>query len=74
MNLPARFATVCLRLRCHAGISKRRADSVVASLTSKFAVPAGKLQAYGSDPYSPVASNDAEEGMAKNRRVELVKQ
>ena len=55
-------------------LSKRRADSVVASLTTKFAVPAGRLQAYGSGPYSPVASNDAEEGMAKNRRVELVKQ
>ena len=55
-------------------LSKRRADSVVASLTSKYAVAAGRLQAYGSGPYSPVASNDAEEGRARNRRVELVKQ
>jgi len=55
-------------------LSKRRADSVVASLTSKYAVAAGRLQAYGAGPYSPVASNDAEEGRAKNRRVELVKQ
>jgi flagellar motor protein MotB len=29
---------------------------------------------FGNGPYSPVTSNDSEEGRAKNRRVELVKQ
>jgi len=33
-----------------------------------------RLKAYGSGPYAPVASNDSEDGRAKNRRVELVKQ
>ncbi len=52
---------------------RRRAEAVLAALTTKYAVPAG-LRAYGSGPYAPVASNDSEDGRAKNRRVELVKQ
>jgi hypothetical protein len=44
------------------------------ALTTKCAVPAGRLWAYGSGPYVPVASNDSEDGRARNRRVELVKQ
>jgi outer membrane protein OmpA-like peptidoglycan-associated protein len=55
-------------------LSRRRADAVLATLTAKYAVPAGRLRAYGSGPYAPVASNDSEDGRAKNRRVELVKQ
>jgi OOP family OmpA-OmpF porin len=55
-------------------LSRRRADAVLAALTSKYAVPAGRLRAFGCGPYSPVASNDGEDGRAKNRRVELVKQ
>ena len=37
-------------------------------------IEAAHLKAYGSGPYSPVASNDSEEGRAKDRRVEFVKQ
>jgi outer membrane protein OmpA-like peptidoglycan-associated protein len=55
-------------------LSRRRADAVLAALTTKYAVPASRLRSYGCGPYSPVASNDNEEGRAKNRRVELVKQ
>ena len=55
-------------------LSLRRADAVLAALTTKYAVPANRLKAYGCGPYSPVASNDNEDGRAKNRRVELVKQ
>jgi len=55
-------------------LSRRRADAVLAALTTKYAVPAARLRAYGSGPYAPVASNDSEDGRAKNRRVELVKQ
>jgi OOP family OmpA-OmpF porin len=55
-------------------LSRRRAEAVLAALTTKYAVPAGRLRAYGSGPYAPVASNDSEDGRAKNRRVELVKQ
>jgi outer membrane protein OmpA-like peptidoglycan-associated protein len=55
-------------------LSRRRAEAVLAALSTKYAVPAVRLRAYGCGPYSPVASNDSEDGRAKNRRVELVKQ
>jgi len=53
-------------------LSEARAKAVVAALTAK-GVAASRLSAYGCGPLAPVASNDAEEGRAKNRRVELVK-
>jgi OmpA-OmpF porin, OOP family len=53
-------------------LSHRRATSVVAELTSKFGIGANRLDAFGCGIYSPVASNEAETGRAKNRRVELV--
>jgi flagellar motor protein MotB len=55
-------------------LSRRRAEAVLTALTTKYGVPAAKLRALGDGPSAPVASNDAEEGRAKNRRVELVKQ
>jgi outer membrane protein OmpA-like peptidoglycan-associated protein len=55
-------------------LSRRRADSVLAALTTKYSVSAARLRALGDGPSAPVASNDTEDGRAKNRRVELVKQ
>ena len=55
-------------------LSQDRAQSVVQTLIKTHGIEAARLKAYGSGPYSPVASNDTEEGRAKNRRVELVKQ
>jgi outer membrane protein OmpA-like peptidoglycan-associated protein len=55
-------------------LSRKRADAVLAALTTKYGVSASRLRSYGCGPYSPVASNDSEDGRAKNRRVELVKQ
>ena len=37
-------------------------------------VDAKRLSPHGNGPFAPVASNDTEDGRAKNRRVELVKQ
>ncbi|HWB87354.1 MAG TPA: OmpA family protein, partial [Bryobacteraceae bacterium] len=54
-------------------LSRRRAAAVTRELTSKYGVAANRLDAFGCGPYAPAASNDAEEGRAKNRRVELVK-
>jgi len=55
-------------------LSKERADAVVNSLTVNYGVSPDRLKAYGVASLAPVASNDTEEGKAKNRRVELVKQ
>ncbi len=54
-------------------LSQARADAVVQELVAN-GIPAARLKAFGNGPYAPVASNDAESGRAKNRRVELVKQ
>jgi OmpA-OmpF porin, OOP family len=61
-------------LAANIDLSKRRAAAVVASLTTKYGIPAAQLQPYGDGPYAPIASNDSEDGRTLNRRVELVKQ
>ena len=55
-------------------LSKDRADAVVGALVTKYGIAATRLKSFGVASLSPVASNDTEEGKAKNRRVELVKQ
>jgi OOP family OmpA-OmpF porin len=55
-------------------LSKDRADAVVNVLTSKHGIAATRLKSYGVASLSPVESNDTEDGKARNRRVELVKQ
>ena len=49
-------------------LSQGRAQAVVQALIKTHGIEAARLKAYGSGPYSPVASNDAEEGRAENRR------
>jgi outer membrane protein OmpA-like peptidoglycan-associated protein len=53
-------------------LSRRRAASVVRELTGKLGVDAARLDSFGCGLYAPVASNETEDGRAKNRRVELV--
>jgi len=55
-------------------LSQRRAKAVVETLVSKYGVDAKRLKAYGVGSLAPVVSNSTEDGRAKNRRVELVKQ
>ena len=55
-------------------LSQARAESVVQALVGKHGIAAARLAGRGVGPLAPVASNDSEEGRAKNRRVELVKQ
>ncbi len=55
-------------------LSDARAAAVMQSLISEHGVAAGRLRAHGCGQFAPIASNDAEAGRAKNRRVELVKQ
>jgi OOP family OmpA-OmpF porin len=55
-------------------LSQARAESVVQALVSQHGVAAARLKGHGVGPLAPVATNDTEEGRAKNRRVELVKE
>jgi len=55
-------------------LSQDRAEAVLQALVRDQGIAAARLRAYGCGQFSPVASNDTEEGRAKNRRVELVKQ
>lgn len=55
-------------------LSQKRAESVIRVLAAEYKVDAKRLSAKGVASYSPAASNDAETGREKNRRVELVKQ
>jgi outer membrane protein OmpA-like peptidoglycan-associated protein len=55
-------------------LSKDRADAVVNSLITRYGITPERLKSYGVASLAPVVSNDTEEGRAKNRRVELVKQ
>ncbi len=55
-------------------LSQARAEAVVKALTGTHGVAAARLRPYGVASLAPVASNAAEEGRAKNRRVELVQQ
>jgi OmpA-OmpF porin, OOP family len=55
-------------------LSHRRAEAVVKDLTTRHGIASARLRAAGIGPLAPVAPNETEEGRAKNRRVELVKQ
>jgi len=54
------------------GLSKKRADAVVAALAREYGIAANRLTPNGVAYLAPVAANTTEEGRAKNRRVELV--
>jgi outer membrane protein OmpA-like peptidoglycan-associated protein len=44
------------------------------ALTRDHSIAGSRLTFFGCGPFAPLASNDSEDGKAKNRRVELVKQ
>jgi len=52
-------------------LSRRRAASVVAALVSQYGIAADRLTTEGAGMTQPIASNDTEDGRARNRRVEL---
>lgn len=53
-------------------LAQRRAQAVVAALTTQYGVAGRRLEARGVGPLAPVAPNKTEDGRARNRRVELV--
>jgi len=54
-------------------LSKRRAEAVVKALTANQGADAKRMRGAGVGMLAPAATNDTEEGRAKNRRVEIVK-
>ncbi len=55
-------------------LSQARAEAVLKALVAEHGIAPARLRSFGCGQFSPVASNDGDEGRAKNRRVELVKQ
>jgi len=54
-------------------LSKRRAESVKASLVKNFGIDASRLETDGKGASQPVDNNTTPEGKANNRRVEFIK-
>jgi flagellar motor protein MotB len=52
-------------------LSKKRAQAVADFLVKKGYLKASKIVVDGKGGSEPIASNDTEEGKAKNRRVEI---
>jgi chemotaxis protein MotB len=53
-------------------LSVARSIALLELLSGRFQVPPGRLSIAGYADYAPVASNDTEEGRARNRRVDIV--
>ena len=54
-------------------LSKRRAESVMNELSSRFGIDASRMQAEGAGESNPAAPNDTPSNKAMNRRVEFIK-
>ena len=52
-------------------LAQARAEVVVTAVTTTHGIAATRLKGYGLGPLAPVASNDTDDGRAKNRRVEV---
>jgi outer membrane protein OmpA-like peptidoglycan-associated protein len=53
-------------------LSHRRAQAVIAYLNRRASIESDRMMAKGLGKSQPIASNDTEEGRAKNRRVQIV--
>jgi outer membrane protein OmpA-like peptidoglycan-associated protein len=62
------------KLDYNLSLSQRRAEAVANALVTTYKIARSRLLGKGVANLAPVASNQSEEGRAKNRRVELVLQ
>ena len=53
-------------------LSQARAQAVAARLSSGYSIDPKRITAAGAGMMAPVATNQTEDGRAKNRRVEIV--
>ena len=53
-------------------LSALRASSVVQALQTSYAVDPKRLTAGGRGEYNPIATNDTDEGKARNRRTQII--
>ncbi|RFS20771.1 hypothetical protein DVR12_19560 [Chitinophaga silvatica] len=53
-------------------LSVKRATSVVRILQNDYGIPPARMTAAGRGQYVPIASNDTDEGRARNRRTRIV--
>ncbi|MFQ5582495.1 MAG: OmpA family protein [Mariprofundaceae bacterium] len=60
------------KLEYNMDLSRRRAQAVKQALVADYGIAESRLKAWGVGYLSPVATNQTEEGRAKNRRVALV--
>ena len=56
------------------GLSGRRSHAVAEALVSRYGIAPDRLHTAGVGFLSPVATNATDDGRAKNRRVELVRE
>jgi outer membrane protein OmpA-like peptidoglycan-associated protein len=55
-------------------LSQQRAAAVMSALTDQYHINMDRLFASGVGPMCPIATNETEQGRAKNNRIELVVQ
>ena len=53
-------------------LSTERANSIVRVLKDSYNVDPSRLMSAGRSKYNPIISNDTKEGMAKNRRIQII--
>lgn len=53
-------------------LSCKRATSVIRILQDQYHIPPARMTASGRGEYTPIASNDSQEGRAQNRRTRIV--
>jgi OmpA-OmpF porin, OOP family len=59
-------------LEANMKLSESRAAAVASALAANYGISEARLRGCGAGSLTPVASNNTEDGRAKNRRVELV--